>query len=431
MVALLGFLLVTSGSPVAAQGLSKIEQQIVLRVDADVPAARALLERVVNINSGTMNFEGVHQVGALFRTELNALGFITRWEDGAAFGRAGHLIAERGHRGPTVLLIGHLDTVFEQDSPFQHYQQLSDTAARGPGIIDMKGGDVVLVQALKALAGAGLLDRLTVRVALMGDEESTGEPKTLARMALTQLAQGAGYALGFEDADGSPERIVVARRGTTAWTLKVVAASGHSSQIFRSDIGDGAIFEAARIINTFRERMGGEQYLTFSPGLMVGGTTAELTGETDRGAASGKDNVIAAQVVATGDIRTISVEQRENAKASMRSILADSLPHTSAEISFVDGYPPMAPTPGNTRLLQDYDRVSRDLGFGPVTALDPSRAGAADVSFVSGIVPAIVDGLGLKGQDDHTVHETADLTTLPVQIKRAAVLLARIGEAVP
>ncbi len=425
---LLGLMLMTPDGPAVAQSLSKIEQQIVTRVDADIPAARALLERVVNINSGTMNFAGVRQVADVFRAELDALGFATRWEDGVAFKRAGHLVAERGTRGPIVVLIGHLDTVFELDSPFQWYEVLSDTAARGPGIIDMKGGDVVMIQALKALSASRILDRLTVRVVLMGDEESTGEPKSLARAALTQVAQGADFALGFEDADGSPQRIVVARRGTTYWTLQVKGTPAHSSQIFRDDIGPGAIYEAARILNAFRERMAGEQYLTFSPGLLLGGTAATLDVEPDRGSAVGKDNVVAGQAIATGDIRTISVEQREKAKATMRAIAAESLPHTSTEMTFEDGYPPMAPTEGNHRLLAFYDQVSRDLGFGPVTALDPSRAGAADVSFVAGSVPAIIDGIGLKGQDDHTVNETADLTTLPIQIKRAAVLLARLAK---
>jgi glutamate carboxypeptidase len=417
----------TAGGSASAQSLSKVERQLAAHADAHVAEARSLLERAVNINSGTMNFEGVRRVGDLFRSELDALGFATRWEDGSAFERAGHLLGERGTRGPTVLLIGHLDTVFERDSPFQRYEMVAEDTARGPGVIDMKGGDVVMIQALKALAAAGLVDRLTIRVVFCGDEEDTGEPKSLARQALIQAARGADVALGFEDADGSPERIVVARRGTTYWTLQVTGTPAHSSLIFRDEIGPGAIYEAARILNDFRERMTGEAYLTFSPGLMLGGTAAELGQEHDRGTASGKDNVVAGRVIVTGDLRTRSIEQREQAKATMRAIVADSLPHTSAEMTFEDGYPPMALTEGNTRLLELYDRVSRDLGSGPVTAVDPSRAGAADVSFVAGIVPAIIDGLGLKGRDDHTVRETADLATLPLQIKRAAVLLARLA----
>ena len=83
-------------------------------VDAHNAEALALLERVVNINSGTQNFAGVREVGAIFRAAFDALGFKTRWVDGAAFQRAGHLVAEHRGTGPKILLIGHLDTVFER-----------------------------------------------------------------------------------------------------------------------------------------------------------------------------------------------------------------------------------------------------------------------------------------------------------------------------
>ena len=103
-----------------------------------------------------------------------------------------------------------------------------------------------------------------------------------------------------------------------------------------------------------------------------------------------------------------------------------SLPHTSAAITFDDGYPALAPSDGNAKLLAMYDRASQDLGFGAVTAVNPDRAGAADVSFVSGEVQMIIDGVGLMGHDDHTPGETADLRTLASQTKRAAVLFDRL-----
>src|SRR5580765_6099984 len=115
------------------------ERDIVAYVDAHNAEALALLERVVNINSGTQNFAGVREVGEIFLTSFDRLGFKTRWVDGAPFQRAGHLIAEHRGSGPKLLLVGHLDTVFERDSPFQRFRRIDEKTAAGPGIIDMKG----------------------------------------------------------------------------------------------------------------------------------------------------------------------------------------------------------------------------------------------------------------------------------------------------
>ena len=317
--------------------------------------------------------------------------------------------------------------MFEADSPFQKFEKIDETHARGPGVIDMKGGNVILVQALKALASTGTLKSMNVTVVMTGDEEDAGEPLADARKALVDAAKGAAYAIGFEDGPGDPRTAVIARRGTSAWTVRVKAQPAHSSQIFRKDIGTGAIFEAARILNAFREKMAGEPHLTFNPGAIVGGTSAEFDNVQARGTAFGKTNVIAEHAIVTGDLRTLSQEQLTNAKKSMESIVATALPHAQATITFEDGYPPLAPTEGNHKLLAMYDKASRDVGAGPVAAVDPDRAGAADVSFVAGEVKMILDGVGLMGSDDHTVKETADLATLPSQTKRAAVLLYRLA----
>jgi glutamate carboxypeptidase len=416
-------------APAAAPGpLSSDEQAIVTAIDRGNGDALALLERVVNINSGSMNFAGVRAVGQVFRSTLDELGFTTRWVDGAAFNRAGHLVAERRGSGPRVLLIGHLDTVFESDSPFQKFERIDEKTARGPGIIDMKGGNVVMVQALAALKAAGALDNLHVTVVMTGDEELTGDPLSVAREALVAAAKDVDMAIGFEDGPGDPKTAVIARRGTTGWQLRVKAKPAHSSQIFRPDIGAGAIYEAARILNTFREQLAGEEHLTLNPGVMLGGTSVDLDTTQARGTAFGKENVIAEHTVVMGDLRTLSVAQLERAKARMREIVAKSLPLAEATMTFDEGYPPLAPTDGNRRLLALYDQASRDVGAGPVTAVNPDRAGAADVSFVAGHVKMILDGAGLMGHSDHTPQETADLSTLPSQTKRAAILLYRISK---
>ncbi|MDP9323199.1 MAG: M20/M25/M40 family metallo-hydrolase, partial [Acidobacteriota bacterium] len=360
-----------------SSGLTSDERSLGAYIDTHNHEALALLERVVNINSGTQNFEGVREVGRAFRAELDALGFNTRWVDGAPFKRAGHLVADHPGTGPRILLIGHLDTVFEKDSPFQKFERVDERTARGPGVIDMKGGDVVMIGALKALQAAGVMKTMNVVVVMIGDEEDSGDPLSAAREALAAAAKGADLAIGFEDGPGDPKLAVTARRGTTGWEVRVKGTPAHSSQIFRDDIGYGAVYEMARILNGFREKMAGEPHLTFNPGVMLGGTTVDFDAVQLRGSAFGKTNVIAEHAVVSGDLRALSREQFEKAKQTMTEIVGASLPHTSATIRFDEGYPPMAPTEGNARLLAMYDQASRDLGFGAVTAVSPDRAGAA------------------------------------------------------
>lgn len=418
----------STGAPLPAQQtMVSPERQIMNYIDTHTPDAIDLLQRLVNVNSGSMNFDGVREVGRMLRAEFDALGFATRWVDGAGFDRAGHLVAEhQGTTGPHLLLIGHLDTVFEPDSPFQRWSDRADSTAGGPGVADMKGGDVVIVQALKALANAGLLEAMTITVVMTGDEEKSGRPLDAARLALVEAADAADIAIGFENGDNDPTTAVVARRGSSGWRLRVSGTPAHSSQIFQPEVGAGAIYEASRILHQFYERLSGEQYLTFNPGVMLGGTDVEFDPELARGSAFGKSNVVAEHAIVSGDIRTISLEQLARAKEQMRAVVAEHLPRSHAEITFDDGYPPLAPTDGNRRLLNILDGVSQDLNLGSMTGVDPRRAGAADVSFVAGRVDMAIDGLGLTGGNDHTVDEYADLRMLSVQSKRAAVLMYRL-----
>jgi glutamate carboxypeptidase len=405
-----------------------VEQAMITYIDNTNDAAEQLLIDSININSGTMNFDGVRQVGQLFQTEFEALGFDVRWEDGAPFGRAGHLIAEHhgGGEGPKLLLIGHLDTVFEPDSPFQTFTRIDADHATGPGIADMKGGIVIILQALGALRETGALAPMEILVVLTGDEELSGDPLTLSKKALIDGAEWADFALGFENGDGNPATANISRRGSSGWTLEVTGTPAHSSQVFREDIGPGAIYETARILTLFLQNLQQEENLTFNPGRIIGGTDISFDDGSSSGTAFGKNNVVAEYARVTGDLRAVSLEQLERARATMRAIVADNFPHTSATISFSDGYPPLAPTDGNALLLDVYSRVSLDLGLGSVAAVNPRMAGAADVSFTAGLVERAIDGLGMSGSAGHTVNETGQLSALPNQSKRAALLLYRL-----
>jgi glutamate carboxypeptidase len=266
-------------------------------------------------------------------------------------------------------------------------------------------------------------------VVFTGDEENSGEPLVLSKQALFEAGDWADVALGFENADGLPENAAVSRRGASGWQLEVTGTAAHSSQLFQPEVGAGAIYETARILEAFRTRLSGMQDLTFNPGVVVGGTDVALDHDTSRGTAFGRDNVVARSARVDGDLRATSLPQLEQARAIMREVIATPLPGTRATILFDDGYPPMPPAPGNLRLLALYDAASRDLGQGPVGKVHPRKAGAADISFVADRVDMAIDGLGLKGPGNHTVDERANLATLESQTLRAVLLLQRLPEA--
>ena len=403
-----------------AQTLSPEERKIVSYVDAHADEAVALLEKVVNIESATQNLPGVKSVGQVFKGEFEALGLTARWIDmPPEMNRAGHLIAETkgtAGRGKRILLLGHIDTVLQGE----HFRR-EGNKAYGNGSSDMKGGDVVLLYALKALADVGALKDMRVIVMLTGDEEAAGRPVETSRGDMISAAKRTDLALSFEGARGIDA--TVGRRGSSSWTLEVSGATGHSSQIFKERMGSGAILEAARILNQFYEQFHADKNFTFNPSVIVGGTEATLSGSS--GTATGKTNVVPPKVIVRGDLRFSNDEQKEAARAKMRAIVAANLPRTSAKISFEDGIPAMAPTEGNYALLNQLSQVSQDLGFGKVGTVDPADRGAGDVAYVSHLISGL-DGLGADGQGAHAPGESVVLDSMPMLTKRAAILIYRL-----
>lgn len=414
-------------SSAANAELSAMENSIRAAVAAREGEAITFLEKTVNIGSGTMSKAGVRAVGAEFSTALSDLGFDVRWEEfPEEMNRAGHLIARReGARGNRILLIGHLDTVFESEDGAAAFTRDGDIA-RGPGVEDMKGGDVVALFALKALEDAGALDGASIEIIFTGDEEFTGKPISVSRASLIDAAKRSDIALNFES--GEKGVAVTSRRGASGWRLTTTGKRSHSSGIFRDDVGAGAIYEAARIIDGFYEKLHKQKYLTFNVGAIVGGSDVDYDFDANKGTAFGKTNVVAQKAVVDGDLRFISEEQKEEARTTMRKIVEKHLPLTGAEIEFIDSYPAMAPTKGNDALLAFYSKMSEDLGYGPVVGNDPAARGAADISFAAPYVKASMDGLGPIGDGGHTPDESLELPTLREATERAAILIWRLTQ---
>ena len=405
--------------------LNRTEKKIILKVQEYNQESIDFLEKLVNINSGTLNLEGVKKVGMLLEKEFKAIEFDTRWIDmPPKMNRAGHLFAsKKGSKGKKLLLVGHLDTVFEADSPFQNFE-IIDGNVYGPGANDMKGGDVIMLYALKVLHDLKLLDKASITVAYTGDEESSGKPLSISRKDLIEAAKESDIALGFENSTGF-NYATVARRGSSGWTLEVKGKRAHSSSIFSDRTGAGAVFEMSRILNEFYNNVKGETYLTFNPGVLLGGTFVEFDSQQSKGETFGKSNVVAQTAIAKGGLRFISEDQKNRAREKMKAIVENNLPLTSSTIKFTDSYPAMGPTEGNTKLLEKLNQVSIDMGQEPVLAYDPGKRGAADVSFVAEYVDCL-DGLGTMGTGAHTPKETVNLETMNLLIQRTAVLIYRL-----
>ncbi len=416
-------------TPALAQ-LSTPEKAIAAAVDADQPRAIALLERLVNQNSGSMNLAGVEKVGVMMRAELEPLGFVVRWVPMTQTGRAGHIIAvHKGNgKGKRMLLIGHLDTVFEPSSPFQTFVRNGDKGT-GPGAGDDKGGMVVMLSALRAMKAAGTLKNADIEVVLTGDEEDSGEPLDVARADLIAAGKRADVALDFEGLvtlDGK-DMGSIARRSASSWTLSVRARGGHSSGIFSERAGDGAIYALAKTLTAFRTELP-EPNLTFNVGLVTGGAEAKLGPSGIEATAAGKTNIIPEVAIARGDMRTLSDDQTGRVRSKMLAIVARPSPGATAEIVFgTDGYPAMAPTDGNRALLVRLNAINRDLGLAEMATLDPLRRGAGDISFVAKDVSGLA-GLGPSSEGDHAPGETVDLASFPRQAKRAAILMSRLAK---
>jgi len=436
LVLAFAFQLVHGQTPSGLQPLNAAEQKMAIEIDGHLEEDRQLLEQLVNTNSGTMHLAGVEAVKDMLMPRFQALGFQTRWVPmRAETGRAGDLIAEQlcpqgeGRCGVRLLLIGHMDTVFELSSPFQKYAPVPGAegkTATGPGIADMKGGIVIMLAALRAMRTAGALDHAEIRIVLSGDEERTGSPIEAARRDMIEAAKHSDVALEFEPSARihGQDAVSIGRRSSTTWHLQATGLSGHSSQIFGASLGYGAIYEMARILDAFRRELP-EDGLTFSPGLILGGATAEQNVEATGGTATGKSNVIAASAIATGDIRTLDNEQTQRTEDTMRKIVAAHLPQTDAKITFDEGYPAMAATSAGRNLMRQWSDISVALGLGPVTEAGVLTRGAGDIAFVAPYIPGLV-GVGMLGEGYHAEGEKGYLDSIAPQAKRNAVLMERL-----
>ncbi|SNS03404.1 glutamate carboxypeptidase [Belliella buryatensis] len=411
---------------ISAQQLDEIEQKLITQIEKHYEETVKLLEETVNINSGTFNLEGVRAVAKVYEREFAKIGFQTEWVTlPDSLRRAGHFVASRkGTKGKKLFFIGHLDTVFEKDMPFYPFTMVDENTAKGQGANDMKGGNAMIFASLKALYELGLLDDRTITVYFTGDEENAGKPSWVSRLDFVERAKQHDVALGYETAQGF-NIATVARRGASGWTLKTTGRQVHSSGVFKQNAGFGAIYEAARILNDFRVALADEQYLSFNPGQIIGGSDVAYNPISGKGEALGKTNIVARETLVTGDLRFLGEPQKEAAREKMRAIVSKNLNQTKAEIEFEDGIPSMPPTDGNMALVDILSQVSIDMGYGEVKAGDPGSRGAGDISYVAEYLDCI-DGIGASGSGAHSPSETINMKQYPDLIKRSTLFVYRL-----
>jgi len=422
------FLLSFSSNIISANAKLKTEESVFIHyIDKQKTNQLKLLEDLVNINSGTGNRPGVEKVGERVRTELDGLGFKTQWVNlPAAMKHAGSLVATHSGTGKKILIIGHLDTVFPSTSPFQSFELSSDQlSATGPGVLDDKGGLVTILYAFKALNHAGKLKYANITVVLSGDEEQAAKPTSISRKALREAAKGSDIALGFEFTLAK-NQLVTARRGLSEWYLSGRGKTGHSSNIFQTASGDGAIYETARVLNSFRITLSNIPGLTLNPGIILGGQAVKEDTQQNIGNARGQKTIISAQTLVHGDLRFLSDEQKRMAEQKMREITMTPLPLTSSQLIFNDIIPVMPETNANRQLLAEFSDISMALGRSSLQAVPATERGGADISYIAQYVAASLDGLGPSGRGAHSQNEILEVASLPEATKRTAIFINRL-----
>lgn len=409
-----------------SQNLSTTEKSIAAQVANNHASNLKLLKEIVNINSGSLNIAGVKQVAERMADEFNKIGFTTEFVKlPDSLKRAPHLVAYRkGKKGKRILMEGHLDTVFEPDMEANPYRLLNDSTATGQGVVDMKGGVVMMLAVCQALQQLKLIEDATIVCYFTSDEESTGKPELVSRQDFIDRAKQSDIALGFETAQGF-NTVAVGRRGSSRWLLEVSGEQAHSAGMFGPRTSYGANYETARILNDIRTTLEGEKYLTISPGIMAGGTELNYDPAAYGGSVSGKTNIIAPSAVVQGDLRFLGEAQKENARNKMREIAAKNLRGTTARFTFNDGFPSMEPKKGNYELVTQLSKLSVDMGLGEVLAGDPGSRGAGDISWVAQYVDCL-DGLGPSGGGAHAPGETLKLNELQKLKERAALFVYRL-----
>ena len=369
----------------------------------------AAIERLVAVNSFTANRDGGVRVGELLAAELAAIpGVSVRVVPSTRF--APHLIAttraaEASAEG-AVAIVGHLDTVFPPGT-FEGFRR-DGALVRGPGVLDMKGGLVVAIEALRALAAAGLLERCKVRFVIVSDEE-VGSPE--GQGILRRELEGAACALVLE-AGRAADKVITARKGTGSAAVVAAGKAAHAGNAH--DKGANAIWALARFVDKAQALTDYPRGVTVNVGKIGGGQSK---------------NTVPDQAECAVDFRFERIADGEATFTALRAAAAEAEASVPGTRLTVDGGPARSPlerTDANVALYRAYAAHARAAGLGDGEAA--LLGGGSDASTTASMGIPSIDGLGPRGSGFHTRDELIEVATLvPKAEAMAAFLAARLG----
>jgi glutamate carboxypeptidase len=383
------------------------------RVASDIASRRGamleLLRELVEINSFTEHREGGEAVAAVLARELRAIPELAVDEvESARYAR--HLVVSTRAAAATVegavALIGHHDTVFPPGT-FEGFRVEGDVA-RGPGVLDMKGGLVIQIETLRALSRAGVLADLPVRLVVVSDEE-IGSPE--GAPILSRAVRGAACALVFE-AGRAADAIITARKGTGSVHAVATGRAAHAGNAHER--GANAIWALSRFIDRAQSLTDYTTGVTISAGRVAGGHSK---------------NTVPDHAEAWLDLRYVHALDGEELVAALEACARDAsagVPGTS--IALVGGLarPPLERTDANVALCREYAACARAAGLGDGEA--PLMGGGSDASTSAALGVPSIDGLGPRGTGFHTKDERIEIATLaPKAEALARFLLGRRG----
>ena len=410
-------LLAPAGSSWAKLDAEEIEIKVALAAAA--PEMFRTLERWVALNTGTWNLEGLERFARLLEDALAGLGFEVALEPGRPLAipgreeaRTGPIVLARRERPdaaglPRLLLVGHYDTVFEPESDFQELRVPPGDSGRsvGPGAADMKGGLVVMLFALRALAETGDLDRAHWTVLLNADEEVGS---LVSREHIEARAREAEYGFVFEAARPNGA-MVRSRRGLGQFHLRIRGLAAHAGDAHSR--GRSAVRELAEKVLRIEAMTDYAAGLTFNVGRVRGGT---------------KRNVVPEHAEAWIDLRYDDPEQGEQARAALEALVAQAVVEgTRTELWGRLHRPPKLDTAETRRLLALHREVAEDLGLESPPAVH--AAGGTDGSLMAAVGLATLDSMGVRGGDSHTDREYVLLESLAERAALAAILMRRVA----